>query len=283
VTVAPPTEMPPEENLRCFLRNPLGVLRLARMMFTSAKQVITRFVTDPEVLGYFDKLTSTYCYCTVAETPTILAATMFIDNHEGGGYYPVGSPQMLSNKLERAFERYGGQALYRRMAHEILIADGLAHGVRLADGLEIAAERVVANATVWDLYVKLVKPEHIKPERIQWAQALAPTYGAMVLYVWVDAEAIPAGALPVEMFVENPSGVDSQDVTVYSARWTTPPSARPGRTRSPPLLLRCCAGRARGSRSTTRPSTRRRSRPRPTRHWLWWSATSPGSAPTCAC
>jgi len=36
---------------------------------------------DVFLLAFFDKLTSTYCYCTIQETPAILSPTMFVDNH----------------------------------------------------------------------------------------------------------------------------------------------------------------------------------------------------------
>ena len=40
------------------------------------------YVADPQARAFFDKLTSTYCYTTLRETPAVLAATMFVDNHD---------------------------------------------------------------------------------------------------------------------------------------------------------------------------------------------------------
>jgi hypothetical protein len=87
--------------------------------------------------------------------------------------------------------------------------------VRLANGVEIRAGRVVANATVWNIYGKLVRPEHSTPERRAWAQALVPTYPSMTLYMVVDREAIPPAALPWEVFIEKRQGVDASDLTLY--------------------------------------------------------------------
>jgi len=226
--VAPPTEMPRRETLRNFARNPLGMMQVVPLMFKNTESLVDKFVKDPEVKAFFNMLTCTYCYCDAKETPAILSGALFCDNHEGGAFYPSGSPQMLSNKLERAIEKHGGQMLYRRLVDEILIENGEAYGVRLADGTEILAERVVANATVWNLYGRLVKPKHIKPERMAWAQSFVPTFGSLVLYLGVDAEAVPEGTPPILMFVEDMYNITGNDITVYVSSLDDPTLCPPG-------------------------------------------------------
>ena len=128
-----------------------GVRQTLKMLTTPTEKILKKFITDPELLAFFDKLTGAYCDCDISETPAILAATMFIDNHIGGAYYPARSPQVLSSTLEKALEKYGGQTLYRVTVEEIFIEKGSAKGVRLADGTIIGAERIIANCTVWNL------------------------------------------------------------------------------------------------------------------------------------
>jgi C-3',4' desaturase CrtD len=226
--VVPPTEMPMKDNLIALLKHPMIMIQTLKMLNTSTESILKKYITDPDLLDFFDKLTSTYCYCTTRETPAILSATMFVDNHIGGAYYPARSPQILSSTLEKALEKYGGETLYGQRVEEIIIENGTATGVRLLDGSVIRAKYIVANATVWNLYGKLIKPEHIKPERLIWAKNLVPTYPAMVLYLGVKAEAIPAGTNPVEMFIADKEGVNSGDVTVYISSLDDPSIAPPG-------------------------------------------------------
>ncbi len=226
--VAPPTELSRKESLKNFLKNPLGMMQVLPLMFKNTESIVKKFIKDPEVLAFFNMLTCTYCYCDAKETPAILSGALFCDNHEGGAFYPSGSPQMLSNKLERAIEKHGGQMLYRRLVDEILIENGEAYGVRLADGTEILADRVVANATIWNLYGKLVKPRHIKPERMVWAQGFVPTFGSLVLYLGVDAEAVPEGTPPILMFVEDMYNITGNDITVYVSSLDDPTLCPPG-------------------------------------------------------
>jgi len=213
--IVPPTEAPlpgpddPDPSKR------VNVERLLPLLSGNTEDILKQFITDPEVLAFFNMLTCTYCYTTAVETPALLSAAMFVDNHEGGVYYPSGSPQMLSNKLEQSIERNGGQVVCRHRVEEILIRDGKATGVRLTDGTEIGADRVVANATVWNLYGGLVKPEHFDPERKKWADSLVPTFGSVCIYLAVDREVIPEGTPPILFLIEDMYDITGSDITVF--------------------------------------------------------------------
>ncbi len=213
--IVPPSEYSPRQGLRSLLSGPLQTLRMVRLLSTSTRTLLDRYFRSPELINFFDKLCSAYCYCTAEETPAILAATMFLDNHIGGVYYPAGGAQMLPNKLEKAFERLGGEVLYHTLVDEILIENGRAYGVRLQDGAEIYADRVVANVTVWNLYGKLVRPQHVRPGRLAWAQSLEPTFPSMTLYLVVDRSALPDTIYPWEVFIENRAVIDNSDLTLY--------------------------------------------------------------------
>jgi prolycopene isomerase len=213
--ISPPSEFSPRQGLRRLMSDPLSILRMQKLLSTSTMDLLRKYFHTPEIFSFFDKLCSAYSYTTAEETPAVLAATMFIDNHIGGVYFPAGGAQMLPNTIEKAFERYGGHVLYRQMVDEVLIQSGEAYGVRLQNGIEIRAKRVIANATVWNIYGKLVRPEYIAPERLTWAQSQIPTFPSMTLYMVVDRAGIPKDTYPWEIFIENRKGVDSTDLTLY--------------------------------------------------------------------
>ncbi len=226
--IVPPSEFSPRQGLRSLLSGPIQMLKMQSLLDTNVRSLLNRYFkgeaapaiatersAGASVIHFFDKLCSAYCYTTSDETPAVLAATMFLDNHIGGVYYPAGGSQMLPNTIEKAFERLGGETRYHTLVDEILIRAGQAYGVRLSTGEEIYAPRVIANVTVWNLYGKLVRPEHIRPERQVWAQGLVPTYPSMTLYLVVDRAALPADVLPWEVFIENRALIDSSDLTLY--------------------------------------------------------------------
>jgi len=211
--IVPPTEVPPSA-LGDFAASEYTA-DLMSWMLRSSLELFEELFDDPALVAFLDMLIRTFTYVDAAECPALLSLTLFADNHIGGAYYPAGSPQMLSNRLEHALERWGGEILYRNRVEEILISDGAATGVRLAGGTEIAAGAVVSDATVWNLYGGLVKPEHIAAARLSWAQDFEPTHSNMILYMAVDASVIPGDAEPMEIVIEDPESVEGHGVTVY--------------------------------------------------------------------
>jgi NADPH-dependent glutamate synthase beta subunit-like oxidoreductase len=223
-----PTETPLREQLKAFLKDPVGMVKIMRQLSMSTYDVLTKHVTDPKLIAFYDYLMSFFTCCTVKEVPAIIGTSMFIDSHLGGACYAQGSPQMLPNKLEKSIERNGGQVLYRHMVDEILIEKGQAYGVRLSDGTEIMADRVIANATVWNLYGKLVKARHIRPDRMAWAQNFEPTLDLFLLYIGVRAEAIPKDAQPVEILIDNIFDSQADNYGIFIPSLEDPSLAPPG-------------------------------------------------------
>lgn len=213
--ISPPSEFSPRQGLRRLLSDPLSILSMQKLLSTSTQEILKKYFHTPEIFNFFDKLCSAYSYTTASETPGVMAATMFIDNHVGGVYFPAGGAQMLPNTIEKAIERFGSQVLYRHLVDEILIQDDKAYGVRLKDGEVILADKVVANATVWNIYGKLVRPEHISAERMKWVQSLVPTFPSMTLYMVVNRQSLPENLYPWEIFIENRKVIDSSDLTLY--------------------------------------------------------------------
>ncbi len=210
VTVVPPTETPVGQSGVNPDADPAALARVVEMMNRDSRWLIDQYVTDPGLINFFDIVAATFTSCDLSETPAIITTMMFIDNHAGGSCYAADTPQMLANLLEKSIETHGGQMLYGNRVDEILITDGAARGVRLADGTEIRAGAVVSNATVWNLYGQLVRPEHIEPERMTWAHHFEPTFSFLVAYIGLDASVIPEDFGHVEMIVLDPSGFEGE-------------------------------------------------------------------------
>jgi prolycopene isomerase len=220
VMVENPSYTTPDETdasaaLKSLLRHPVSYARFLSYLNKSAKSLLQKYFTDPEIFKFFDKLTSTYCYATVEESPAILAAVMFVDNHIGGSYYPAGSTLFLPGKLEKVIEENGGDMLLEREVVKILFKDNKPSGVKLAGGEEIFAHNLIYSGTVWNLYGKLIDKAYISAKIRKWAEAQVPTYPSSVLYALVDKRVIPDDTSPIEMLVGNPDFLDESEVTAY--------------------------------------------------------------------
>ncbi len=81
----------------------------------------------------------------------------------GGGYYPIGRSQKISDALVKFIEGHGGQVQRRARVEKILTRDHAAYGVRLADGREYKARVVVANANAPDVFHRMLdEGEYLK-------------------------------------------------------------------------------------------------------------------------
>jgi len=223
-----PAETPKEELLAGLLRHPITQARLLSLLSKSALSLMRGRVRDEAVFRFFDKLTSTYSYTTLEETPAALAITMFVENHVGGSYYPAGSPMMLASRLEKALEKYGGSIRYDSTVARITVEGGRASGVELESGESIGARDVVFGGTVWDLYERLLPPGLVPPELSRKVKSLVPSYPSSVLYGAVEDSAVPTGAFPVEMLIGNTERIDSSDVTLYFSSLEDPSLSPPG-------------------------------------------------------
>ncbi len=210
-----PDETDRRESLKGLLWHPISYARFLSYIDKSAKDLLKKYFSDPEIFKFFDKLTSTYCYTTVEESPAILAAVMFVDNHIGGSYYPAGSTLFLPGKLEKAIEENGGDMLLENEVIKILFNGDHPSGVELKSGNKIYADNLIYSGTVWNLYGKLIDKTHLKAQRIEWAANQVPTHPSVVLYAHIDKRIISEDTAPIEMLVGNPDLLDESEVTAY--------------------------------------------------------------------
>ena len=225
-----PGDMPLSE-MRKNAANGLGAqLAMIRLLFTNAETMMKPYISDPQARAFFDKLTSTYCYTTIGETPAVLAATMFVDNHVGGAWYPAGSAMALSARLEKAIEARGGIIRYRTRMTRLIGAGGAAKGVAVAtpDGEEeLRADRVLYAGSL-RAFAESLDPDGLISGR--WKRRLLRMEMSMpsfVVYGTVERAALPRDATPVQMFVDNKEALDEGDVTLYLPSLEDPSLAPP--------------------------------------------------------
>lgn len=209
-----PDAMKKEKGLKSLLKHPIEYIRFLGYMNKNTKSVLKKYFKDENVFNLFDKLTSTYCYTNVEETPAILSSVMFVDNHFGGSYYPAGSTLNLVGKLEKVIEENNGQMIYNTEVEEIIVEDNKAKKVSLDNGKVISTNYIVNSGNVWNLYNKLLK-NNASEEIKSWANSLEPAYPSVVLFALVKEEAIPKGTLPIEMLIGDKTKLDENEVTVY--------------------------------------------------------------------
>ena len=213
-TFTTPDVVTKEQAAKQLKSHPLAYMKFLTYMNKNTEYILKQYFKSQEVFDFFDKLTSTYCYTSVKETPAILSSVMFVDNHFGGSYYPAGSTLNLIGKLEKVIEENNGDMIYNKKVDEILIEDKKVVGVRLDDNTIINSTRVINSGNIWNLYNNLLRGNKFKKSR-KWANSLTPTYPSLVLYSLVKNYVIPKNTLPIEMLINDTTKIDEGEITVY--------------------------------------------------------------------
>ncbi len=113
-----------------------------------------------------------------------------------GGYYPIGRSQTISDALVRFIESHGGQVLRGALAERILVSDGAASGVRLADGREFVGRAIVANANAPDVFHKLLAPGECAPDYLARIDSLQMSVSAFQVFLGLNSDIVKAAGVP---------------------------------------------------------------------------------------
>src|ERR671924_2040457 len=93
-----------------------------------------------------------------AATSGFMTQVIGVAVQEGGMPIPRGGGARLVDALVRLIADHGGSCETGRDVERVLVRDGVARGVRLADGEEVGATRaVIANVTPTQLYGRLLE------------------------------------------------------------------------------------------------------------------------------
>jgi phytoene desaturase len=100
---------------------------------------------------------------------------------EFGVHYAMGGVAALARAMADVAGGQGARFLWGAVADEILVREGRAAGVRLADGRVVTADIVVSNADAGHTYDRLLRN---RPKRRWTEERLKRTRWSMSLFVW---------------------------------------------------------------------------------------------------
>lgn len=200
----PRSDEPPLARWSLLARHPAGFSRVSRAQRTGADKLLGRHVDDPVVRAFFEADAIYNTGYGMAELSAPHAALSFIDRHVGGTHHAIGSAQQVSDKLEKSIVEHGGRVAYRVAVENVLVENGTAFGVVLSNGRRVLANAVVANTSSIELFGRLIEPENLKRQTLDWAHSLEPAQGVLALYLGVPDSAVPEGFNPNTVLVDDP-------------------------------------------------------------------------------
>ena len=205
----------PRYLMRVFFQHPLACLGLVKYLPQNAGDIARRYISEPTLLQFID--IECYCWSVVPaeKTPAINAGMVFSDRHYGGINYPKGGVGQIALKLAEGLEKLGGRIEYQARVTKILIENGKAVGVRLANGQEYRATRVVSNATRWDTFDKLIAPEDKPQSEYKWQQRYQKSPSFLSLHLGVEASVLPATTECHHILLEQWKQMEQPEGTIF--------------------------------------------------------------------
>jgi prolycopene isomerase len=200
---------------KVFFKAPLACLGLARWLPVNAGDVARRHISDPALLKFIDMECFCWSVMPADRTPMINAGMVFSDRHAGGINYPKGGVGVVAEKLVDGLQSHGGAIRYRARVVKVLLENGRAVGVQLANGEELRARRVVSNATRWDTFGHLVDDAHTPTAERTWRKRYKPSASFLSLHLGVKAEAIAPGTHVHHLLLEHWEQMEAEQGTVF--------------------------------------------------------------------
>ncbi len=104
--------------------------------------------------------------------------------------YPIGGSSAIVQALVRGLQKWGGTLRLGAHVEQILVEAGKAVGVRLRNGEIMRAAIVISNATVWDTYSHLLKPDDLPASYRQTALETPAVDSFMHLHLGIRSDGL---------------------------------------------------------------------------------------------
>ncbi|MEL6440894.1 MAG: carotenoid isomerase [Cyanobacteria bacterium J06621_8] len=205
----------PRYLTRVFFQKPLSCLGLAKYLPLNVGDIARKHIKDPKLLQFIDMECYLWSVVPADKTPMINAGMVFSDRHYGGINYPKGGVGKIAEKLAEGLVKAGGEIKYKAKVNKILIEDGKAVGVRMANQTEYRAKRVVSNATRWDTFGKLLPPEHTPKKEQKWQQRYQKSPSFLSLHLGVQAQVLPEGTDCHHILLESWDKMEDSQGTIF--------------------------------------------------------------------
>nr|ALQ56930.1 prolycopene isomerase [Crocus ancyrensis] len=174
-----------------FFKKPVDCLTLAYYLPQNAGVIARKFIKDPHVLSFIDAECFIVSTVNAMKTPMINASMVLCDRHFGGINYPVGGVGGIAKALANGLVDKGSQILYKANVTSVILDQGKAVGVRLADGRKFFSKTVISNATRWDTFGKLVKADDLPEEEKNFQRIYVKAPSFLSIHMGVKASVLP--------------------------------------------------------------------------------------------
>ena len=156
-----------------------------------------------------------------SRAPTVLHAGLQ-GYYADGGCYPMGGGHAIPDAFVKNIRAHDGKVVLRTEVARILVENGRAIGVRLADGTEVRADIIVANSDPGVTWGRLVEPEHLSSRLRRRMRELRYSVSTLSLYFAVDMDLRAAGLDSGNVWYSRTTDIDeAYDFAARTDLWSS--------------------------------------------------------------
>ncbi len=166
--------------------------RAGKWLDVTTQQVLDRVTDDPKLKML---LAAQWGYYGSTPSRSSFAMQALVTKHFlHGGFYPRGGSASIANELLRTVAEAGGWTRIRADVQEIIIEGGKAVGVRLPEGEEIRAPRILSAAGVQSTVRNLLPDSERRKAWVKSIEQLKPAPCHVCLYLGFKGDIRQGGA-----------------------------------------------------------------------------------------
>jgi phytoene dehydrogenase-like protein len=169
-----------------YLTVPLVTRHLGRTGLFSLQHVLNRHIKDPVLKTAMSMQCGNYGLSPKKARFLLHAAVA--GHYFNGGFYPAGGGGAFTKAFTNGIRRAGSEVHTQARVDRILIENGNAIGVRMADGREYRSDYVVSNADPHRTYFGMVGPEYINRKYRKKLSRMSYSHAAVNTFIIVDAD-----------------------------------------------------------------------------------------------
>jgi prolycopene isomerase len=109
---------------------------------------------------------------------------------EGGGYYPVGTSQKISDSFVGLIKKNGGEVKLNTRVDKILTRDHAAYGVRTADGAEYRGRAVISNANAIDTFGRMMDEKEFLKDHLARMDKLSVSFSTLLVWLGLKTDLV---------------------------------------------------------------------------------------------
>ena len=197
----------PPHGVRDAVLMPLRMRTILRYGMLPLTRFLDRFTQEP----FLRAILSIQCGdhgMAPSRAPAALHAGLQ-DYYFDGGCYPRGGGHAIPDALIEHIRRHGGEVMLGAEVTRILVEDGRAIGVRLADGRELRADIVVSNTDPGVTWGRLIEAQHVSARLRRRIARTRYSLSTLSLFLGVDMDLRAAGLDSGNIWYSRTSDIDA--------------------------------------------------------------------------